>query len=181
MFGWSENRETILSQQRIIRAVSQANKSTILARIQWPRSLEIKKSIDLWWGGQQRNGDLMLLLSHLLCMNKEWEKTSITIRSIVNTPDEQEKMLESILPLIPQARIHAKVEIVVREPDETNMDVIHRYSKNTTVVFFGLKITEPGEEEEYVDFLEKLIAPLNTTILANNPGLDESTPILLQI
>lgn len=181
MFGWSENRATILAQQRIIRAVSQANKSTILARIKWPRSLEKNRSIDLWWGGQQRNGDLMLLLAHLLCMNKEWEKSTITIRSIVNSRDEQNKMLESILPLIPQARIHAHVEVVVKDPGETNMDVIHRYSKNTTVVFFGLKITETGGEEEYVDFLEKLIAPLNTTVLVNNPGLDESTPILLQI
>lgn len=181
MFGWSDNREITLSQQRIIRAVSQANKSTILARIKWPRSIDNNRSIDIWWGGQQRNGDLMLLLAHLLSMNKEWEKSSIIIRSIVNNREDQEKMLSSILPLISQARIHAKVEVVVKKVDETMLDVIHRYSKNSTVVFFGLKITEQGEEEEYADFLEKLIAPLNTTVLVNNPNLDESTPILLQV
>lgn len=181
MFGWSDNREITLSQQRIIRAVSQANKSTILARIKWPRSIDNNRSIDIWWGGQQRNGDLMLLLAHLLSMNKEWEKSSIIIRSIVNNREDQEKMLSSISPLIPQARIHAKVEVVVKKVDETMLDVIHRYSKNSTVVFFGLKITEQGEEEEYADFLEKLIAPLNTTVLVNNPNLDESTPILLQV
>ncbi len=181
MFGWSKNLEAAYSQQRIIRAVSQANKSTILARIKWPRSLEKNKSIDLWWGGQQRNGDLMLLLAHLLTLNKDWEQTTITIRSIVNDTEEQEKMTSSILPLIPQARIHAKVEVVIKEDNETMMDVIHRYSKNSTITFFGLKITDIGSEKEYVDFLEKLIAPLNTTILVNNPGLDESTPILLQV
>lgn len=181
MFGWSKKQETLISQQRIIRAVSQANKSTILARINWPASSEKKKSIDLWWGGQQRNGDLMLLLSHLLVMNKEWENASITIRSIVNTDEEQEKMLNSILPLIPQARIHAQVEVIVKDPNETVLHVIHRLSKNSNIVFFGLKITQPGEEKEYVEFLEKLIAPLHTTLLVNNPGLDESTPILLQI
>ncbi len=181
MFGWSENRKTTLSQMRIIRAVSQANKSTILARIQWPRSLDKNRSIDLWWGGQQRNGDLMLLLAHLLTMNRGWEKSAITIRSIVKNREDQEKMLSSILPLIPQARIHANVEVVVKNEDETILDVIHKYSRNSTVVFFGLKITEIGEEEEYVQFLEKLVAPLNTTVLVNNPNLDESTPILLQV
>jgi amino acid transporter len=181
MFGWSDKNETRLSQQRIIRAVSQANKSTILARIKWPRSLERNKTIDLWWGGQQRNGDLMLLLAHLLCLNKEWENSSITIRSIVNSTVEQEKMTASILPLIPQARMSANVEVVVKNDSETMLDVIHQYSKNSTVVFLGLKITQPGEEEEYVNFLENLITPLHTTIFVNNPGLDESTPILLQI
>jgi len=181
MFGWSDKKETRISQQKIIRAVSQANKSTILAKIKWPRSLEKKKSIDMWWGGQQRNGDLMLLLAHLLCLNKEWENSSITIRSIVDDRDEQERMTASILPLIPQARINANVEVVVKNTNESMTDVIQRYSQKTTMVFLGLKITQPGEEEKYVDFLEKLILPLNTTIFVNNPGLDESTPILLKI
>ncbi len=181
MFGWSDKNEVRLSQQRIIRAVSQANKSTILARIKWPQGLKGDKSIDLWWGGQQRNGDLMLLLAHLLCLNKGWENSSITIRSIVNDSDEQEKMTASILPLIPQARINANVEVVIKDTHESMTDVIQRYSQKTTMVFLGLKITQPGEEEAYVEFMEKLIEPLNTTIFVNNPGLDESTPILLKI
>lgn len=181
MFGWSGNLETRLSQQRIIRAVSQANKSTILARIKWPRTLEKNKRVDLWWGGQQRNGDLMLLLAHLLSMNKEWERSSITIRSIVNNKEEQDKMTASILPLIPKARINAKVEVLVKNTNETITEVIHRHSSNSTMVFLGLKITQPGGEDEYVNFLEKLITPLNTVIFVNNPGLDESTPILLQV
>ncbi|MCF8368639.1 MAG: amino acid permease [Bacteroidales bacterium] len=181
MFGWSESHETKLSQQRIIRAVSQANKSTILARIKWPRTLEKNKSIDLWWGGQQRNGDLMLLLAHLLVMNKEWERASITIRSIVDSKEVQGKMMDSIQPLIPKARINANLEVLVKKPGETVTKVIQQYSKNSTIVLLGLKITQSGGEEEYVDFLEELISPLNTVVLVNNPGLDESTPILLEV
>lgn len=181
MFGWSEKRESNLSKLRIIRAVSQANKSTILARIKWPAQMGKNRLIDLWWGGQQRNGDLMLLLAHLLTLNKEWEKSVITIRSIVNSQADQGKMYNSIVPLIPQARIHANVEVVVKNEGETIMEVIHRHSKNSEIVFFGLKIVEKGEEEEYAHFVEKLIEPLHTAVLVNNPNLDQSTPILLQV
>ena len=47
------------------------------------------RRIDIWWRGKQFNGDLMLLLTHLLTMNHEWNGATVTLRSIVL--DESQK------------------------------------------------------------------------------------------
>ena len=36
--------------------------------------------VDVWWRGKQQNGDLMLLLAHLLSLNQEWRGARITVR-----------------------------------------------------------------------------------------------------
>ncbi len=45
--------------------------------------------MDLWWGGQQNNGDLMLLLAHLLRLNTEWQGARLIVRSIARSENER--------------------------------------------------------------------------------------------
>ena len=49
-----------------------------------PRAGE-ERQIHIWWGGLQNNGDLMLLLAHLLRLNPEWIDARLTVRSIARS------------------------------------------------------------------------------------------------
>ncbi|HEB61858.1 MAG TPA: amino acid permease, partial [Bacteroidetes bacterium] len=106
VFGWSEEKENQISQLKVIRELSQINKNILLVRFNKNYSSKKKyKQIDLWWGGREKNGDLMLLLAYLLKLNKHWNKAAITIRSAVNTMEEKQKLETGIIKLLPDAKV----------------------------------------------------------------------------
>ena len=39
------------------------------------------RTIDVWWSGTQENGDLMLLLAHLLMQSRRWRRSTIRLRT----------------------------------------------------------------------------------------------------
>ena len=170
MFGWSGKRERLVSQLRILRAVARVGKSMIIARVRWAYEPGRPKRIDLWWGGLQNNGDMMLLFAYMLRLNSEWQDAQLVVRSIVNSEEERQSMSESLHKLIPEARIKAEAQIILRAPGEAVKDIIHRESHSAEVVFLGLSEPAPGGEEEYAERLEELTAGLNTTILVRNAG-----------
>ncbi|MCP4709586.1 MAG: hypothetical protein GY869_13245, partial [Planctomycetes bacterium] len=170
MFGWPKRRERLISLLRILRAVSNAGKSTIIARLNWAHEPGQEKLIDLWWRGKQNNGDLMLLLAYLLNLNPEWIDARVIVRSIVRSELERTEMMVSLSALIAEARIQAETEIIYKPPDLSVPEVMHLYSRRADVVFLGLRDPEPGQEAEYAERLIELATGFRTTIFVRNAG-----------
>jgi amino acid transporter len=170
MFGWSKRPERIASMLRIMRALSRAGKSTLIARINWAHEPGQQKLIDLWWGGLQNNGDMMLLFAYLLSLNSEWTDAKIFVRSIVGNEAERQQMATGLNNLIPEARIRAETQIIVKRPEQTIAEILHTYSHDSDVVFLGLRDPEPGTEAAYAQRLMELAGGLRTTIFVRNAG-----------
>ena len=68
LMGWPKEEERIAEFLTVIRSLEQLNKSAIIGRVGrgWADEATWSGEIHVWWGGLQRNGDLMLLLAHLL-------------------------------------------------------------------------------------------------------------------
>jgi hypothetical protein len=171
MFGWSKQRERLASQLRLMRALSNAGKSTIISRIQWAHEPGQEKRIDLWWGGLQNNGDLMLLLAHLLRLNSEWADARLTVRSIARSETERDSQHAGLAELLSEHRIEADTQVLF-EPDAGRdvAEILHSMSAGADVVFLGLMIPAFGEEVRYAERLEQLAAGLKTTIFVRNAG-----------
>jgi hypothetical protein len=152
-------------------AVAKAGKNTIIARIRWAHEPGQTKRIDLWWGGLQNNGDLMLLLAYLLRLNSEWADARLRVRTIARSQQERESQLEGLHRLIPETRIDAETEVIL-EPDLNRnvADIMHHYSRGSEVVILGLKEPAPGEEEQYAKRLTELAEGFNTTIFVRSAG-----------
>jgi len=178
MFGWSGKQERLESYIRIMRALSRAGRCTVLARIRWRGAPGQKKQIDIWWGGLERNGDLMLLLAHLLQLEPVWEDARIFVRSIVADQEEKARMEARLAFLIPESRIHANIAVVVRPPGQSIGQIMRTHSRNATLVLVGLMDPGPGREPEYVRRLAELTDDLPTTIFVRNTELS-SVPVLL--
>jgi len=170
MFGWPKRPGRLESTLRIMRSVSRTGKSTIIARTRWIHEPGQEKRIDIWWRGLQNNGDLMLLLAHLLKLNTEWSGANIRICSIVESEEERERMDASLNNLVPETRIKAAIEVIVRPKDITAAAVMHAHSRDSAIVFLGLREPEPGTESEYAERLRELAEGFNTTIFVRNAG-----------
>jgi amino acid transporter len=170
MFGWTEKQQRLESQLRIMRAVAGTGKSCIITRINWRHEPGQQKRIDLWWGGLQNNGDLMLLLAYLLSLNREWKGTKIVVNSIVKDEEERKTLETSLSNLISEARIYARTRIIIKPPDQALHEIIHTNSRRADVVFIGLKIPEPGSEADYAEKLRSIANGLGTVIFVRNAG-----------
>jgi hypothetical protein len=153
-----------------MRAMTKTGKSCIIARINWRHEPGQQKRIDLWWGGLQNNGDLMLLLAHLLSLNQEWLGTKIVINSIVKDEKERETLETSLSNLISETRIDAETRIIIKPPDRGIHEIIRTNSERADIVFIGLKIPEPGKEADYVEKLSTIAIGLSTVIFVRNAG-----------
>lgn len=170
MFGWTEKSDRLESQLRMMQALSKVRKNTVIVRLNGLQEAGQKKRIDLWWRGKQQNGDLMLLLAYLLSLNHEWRHARIRVRSVVMNENERKGMNASIRSIMSSVRIKADIEVILKPEYKSILEVIHEYSKNSNVVFLGLREFVPGTENEYKDELIRLSSGLQTTVFVRNSG-----------
>jgi len=170
MLGWSDKPERRLAAMRIVRGASCLGLSTILCRItsrRWSPSL---RRIDVWWGGLQNNGDMLLLFAHLVSLNPGWSGIRIAVKSVTSSTLTYEQTERNLKELLQRSRINAEAIVFHRPEEGTIQDLIHRESRDADLVFLGLKEVERGEEEAYAERLERMVGDLPTVILVSAAG-----------
>lgn len=168
MFGWPNRKEKLVSVLKIMRTIAKIGKSTLITRVTDLKAYRPNRRIDVWWGGMEYNGDLMLLLSYLLKMNPLWEKSKIVLRSIVNDEDEKAEMENNLKGVIKSVRIEADCQAVVKDKGVSVGDVIKSNSQSADIVFFGLMIPQRDEEYDYADRLIELSEGLESVVFVRN-------------
>ncbi len=170
MFGWSSKPARIAGMLRIMRRLALLEKSTLICRVV-PRGWSVRRRrIDVWWGGLENNGDLMLLLAYLLSMNPGWQHSEILVHSLANDPEMQASTRAALQRMLAKSRIPARTEVTLKPADRPVTDVIHQVSAAADVVFLGLAEPPAGEEEAYVERLAELVDGLPTTLLVRHAG-----------
>ena len=170
MFGWPSQREGLVSLLRIFRGIEQLGKAAAIVHPVPAAGPDHFNNIDVWWRGKQNNGDLMLLLAHLLRLNPMWRQARITVRSIVNSETSKADRKESLTRLISETRIQADHDVIVKPDEKTVIEIMQEISRTADVVFLGLQCPEPGQEAQYARHLQGIIAELPTTVLIRNSG-----------
>ena len=170
MFGWPSSQDRMESMLRVMRAAAHTKTSTIIARPNWALEPGQEQCIDVWWRGKQRNGDLLLLLAHLLTLNTAWRRTRICLRTVVDHEDQRDAVVKGISALLEECRIGADTEVVVKPEDKSVMEVMHERSRGASVVLLGLDMPEPGTEPAYAASLLEMAEGFSTAIFVRNAG-----------
>jgi len=168
MFGWSDKKKRMISMLKTIRTITGLQKSSLLVRMNELPEKTGRDRMDIWWRGKHSNGDLMLLLAHLLSLNDEWKNAKIIIHTIILREEDREFMMENVQDMIDEVRIKAEPQIIIKPQDKSITEIIHEHSRNANLVFMGLKLPLEGEEKDYVKRLEDLSDGLKTTIFVRN-------------
>ena len=169
-FGWPRRRQRLIAELRAIRAIGHLGKAALIIRPEPAGGPQRFDRIDVWWRGRQNNGDLMLLLAHLLKFNAHWRQAEITVRTIVLSDAGRYDMEQSLAALIDSVRIAARSDAIVKPPEKSVIEVMHETSRHADVVFVGLMTPPEGEEGDYADRLIDLVEHLPTTVLVRNSG-----------
>jgi potassium/chloride transporter 4/5/6 len=174
LLGWPEDPTLQVAFLRALRRLEALHKSLLFARIR-PRLLYrrsgVERTVDIWWGGLQRNGDLMLLLTYLLTRNPPWRQARVRIMSLATTEVMKGQTERMLAQLLPQIRIQADVHVLLKEPEASVAEVIQRESAEAELVLLGLATPKPGEEEAYAQRLEALVGELPNVFFIKNASL----------
>ena len=170
LFGWRERRDEMAMVLRSIEELSLLHKSSVICRPVSQRLAPTGRTIDVWWGGLQQNGDLLVLFAHLLSLDPGWRDASINIKSIATTEMMAQRTEATLTEMISAARIGARFEVIRKPEGRTIQEIIHDRSEHADVVFLGLKAIEADEADDYVERLLSLMSGLRTVLLVRNSG-----------
>jgi potassium/chloride transporter 4/5/6 len=174
LVGWPHEARLQVDFLRALRQLENLSKSLIIGRIQ-PQHLYrrqgVARTIHIWWGGMQRNGDLMLLLAHLLSRNPFWRGARVRVMSVATTELMKTNTEVQLKRIIPEIRIEVEPHVILKPKDVSVTELIHRESAEAEVVFLGLATPPDGEEAVYAERLEKLAGDLPTVFFVKNSSM----------
>ncbi|MEZ4387004.1 MAG: Na-K-Cl cotransporter [Candidatus Krumholzibacteriia bacterium] len=174
LLGWPSDPALQEAFLRTQRRLARLRKSLVIGRIK-PRHqfrrIGRQREIHVWWGGLQRNGDLMLLLAYLLSRNPEWRDARVRILSVATTEtmrSQTQVFLERMLAVV---RIDAEFEILLKDPERKVRDMIQQESALADVVFLGLSATAVGQEAAAAQRLDQLAGELPCVFFVHNASV----------
>jgi hypothetical protein len=173
LIGLPKTPEPLGDLLEIVPSLSHLNKSVIIGKAKvgtYPVQGR-QRSIHVWWGGLERNGDLMLLLAHLLTRNGQWRGAEIHIFSIASNELKKSETENQLSKLLPEARIDATTNVLVKQKDESIRQIIQRESADADIVFLGLATPSEDQVAQYAERMFALAEPFPTVFFVKNSSL----------
>ncbi len=169
LIGWpSEDTRTDIFSANL-RTVANLGRSIIVMRLadsvddpwQIPTG-----TIDVWWRGE-KNGELMLILAHLLVNNTGWRGRTIRLMRVIESEAGREDVLQHLISLTKSSRIDAVCEVHVgNEP----ANIIQEISRDAAVVFLGFEVADEGRESDFIHHIRHFSGGLERIAFVSSAG-----------
>ncbi|MBX2860556.1 MAG: amino acid permease [Vampirovibrio sp.] len=165
VFGWCDDQCNLQTFLRQLRLARQLDKSIVLVKSEKVPSTARHKTIHLWWRGKD-NGNLMMILGHLLKDNWEWSNSRIQVLRAVEESAGVQPARESLQALIDDSRIDAQARVVVS--DKPFQETLKQYSWRADCVFLGFGIPEEADGMTWYQGVQDLLEEMPSMILVNS-------------
>ena len=179
MFGWAVGSGRLGMLGRFLRTAAAMEKGCLLLkegadapilplREAAAEGKAERRQIDVYWRGRQ-NGELMLLLAHLLTKNWEWSNASLRVLRVVPNEAGREPALSALEGLIHEARVHAEAEVIVSDMPFPRL--LRETSSDAATVLLGFMIPTEEVEEAWHTGVSALLddfAPTTLLVCSNN-------------
>ncbi len=162
LMGFRKKTDEVNDYIESLKSIVSLDKNLLLLHMNEEKTFGNKETIDVWWGGLESNGWLMINLAHVISLNEDWKGTKIRFLSIVTNNSEVENRRKNIEKLLEDSRVQGDVEIVLKD-DEINA-IIERESKDSDLVILGLANPMNFDSETYIENLSILTDKLPSTL-----------------
>ncbi len=166
LFGWTGDSGRIHVAAEQYRLAKAMDMSVIIVHGDERPFFYDRKRIDIWWRNE-RHGQLMLLLAHLLRQNWEWAHMNLRILCVVDSPARAQIMRTQVEKTLDDAHITSDLEIVVVS-DESFSTVFHKYSGDADCIFLDFEVPSDADEGTWYESHTQLLREMPATILVNS-------------
>ncbi|MBT8400758.1 MAG: Na-K-Cl cotransporter [Rhodothermia bacterium] len=163
LLGASESPERRDEYCRMVRHFHESKRNTVIVHHNEEHGFGDRRSIDVWWGGLQGNGALMLILAYLLQTSLPWRGADLTVKMIAPSADAAGTAGRNLDRLVEATRTGATSEVIVSDGRPVDQ-IIRESSADTDIIFMGMAEPRP-DFREYYDRLQERMKTLPSTVL----------------
>jgi amino acid transporter len=181
LMGWPDDPANPKAVGVLVRELSILDKSLLFLSYKKEPGFGEHASIEIWWGGLERNGGLMLLLAAMLTDEGPWEGAKIAVKMIVDDSAPLSLTRRNLEKIISEARLEAQAEILVRKPADRSIAEIIEANSQADLVLMGLRPPEAEEANEaFYSRTDALVSVLPTTLLVRASSDFEGAQMLFE-
>jgi solute carrier family 12 (sodium/potassium/chloride transporter), member 2 len=163
ILGDSERPSVRDAYCHMVASFHQNRRNVVIMRDDPERGFGRKKRIDVWWGGLQANGGLMMLLAYLLSRNVEWREAVVHVKLVVPTAEAAASAQANLESIISGLRIGATPLVLVANGREFPQ-ILRESSSDADLIFLGM--AQPDEHfVTYYQRMHALVLGLPSTVL----------------
>ncbi|WP_436715177.1 amino acid permease [Roseiconus lacunae] len=123
-------------------------------------------TVDVWWRGRT-NGELMVLLAHLMLSHDAWRGRQLRLLRVVQSESAIDEVKSHLDGLLRNARISGKTKVVVSENAPT---AIQTTSRDAAFVYLGLATPDEEEDSQFLSRIETLVGDLPRVAFVRSAG-----------
>jgi amino acid transporter len=173
LIGWPNDDDKAESFGANVRRIRSLGCSTVALRMP-PNDDDMTNNawdvmpgtIDVWWRGRD-NGELMLLLAHLLHQNPDWRRKTIRLLRIVEKEAARVEVQKHLLTIDTTSRISVQPVVIV---SSDVAGTIQQASRDAAIVIMGLEPPEAGGEIERFHTMQRVAGSLPRVLFVNSTG-----------
>ena len=178
MLGWPSKNEARPGYVQMLRDLAALDRSLLIVSYDHRRKLGKQQRIDIWWGGLQNNGGLMLLTAYLITAHHQWRHAEVTIRTVVEDEAHRLTAEERIRAVVASARVIATPVVQLRH-GRAIADVMHEQSVDADLVIAGLRLPDHNDDiEVFFQRMNTILDGMPTTLLVHSARSLEAEPVL---
>jgi hypothetical protein len=140
-----------------------SKKNVLIVRDHEEKLFGSRKVIDIWWGGLQGNGALMLILAYLLQSSFRWQNARVRLKMVVADDEAARDARENLEAMAAKTRTGAE-PYVLPANGRPFFDILQSSSKDADLVFMGIARPDAGHFEAYYADLRRRTEGLPSTV-----------------
>ncbi len=163
LLGASSKPKHRESYCQLITKIHDSQRNVLILQENGEHSFGFRRQVDVWWGGLNDNGGLMLLLAYLLSTNADWSNAQINLKLVVADEAGVQPARDNVNSAIEELRLGVQVKVIIAG-ERSFSQILRETSGQADLIFLGL----PEPKENFQADYERLMswtAELTTTIV----------------
>lgn len=112
-----------------------------------------RRRIDIWWGGLQGNGALLMILGYLLKTSIKWHDAEVRLKMVVPSEAAAEGARRNLTALLDQTRTGLQPRVLVSD-GRPPLELLHDSSQDADLVLMGM--SAPDRTDDFAAYYRAL-------------------------
>ena len=163
LLGDSEEGERRVRYCAMIEHFWRSRRNVVIVRDADRVGFGDRKRIDIWWGGLQRNGALLMILGYLLKTSLAWRRAEIQLKMVVPTAAAAEDARRNLINMLKQTRTGLDPTVLVND-GRPGLEQLHESSRGADLILMGMAAPGKGDFAAYFEELQERTRNLPCTV-----------------
>ncbi len=154
MIGASVSAEDRGRYCTLLKELYTHQRNVIVVRESGEGGFKRRRRIDVWWGGLQGNGSLLMILAYLLRTSLLWRGVDVRLKMVVPNARAAEDARANLERVIETTRTGVQPEVLVSD-GRSPLKMLEASSRDADLILMGLRA--PTDDFDYVEYYEGIM------------------------